>query len=157
MDSELRGVPWETVKHEYIAQWWGTIKQARIQIVKPVIAEMLSKGYNLKDIAIFLKQDSIDRLRKQISLLWGFKGGRCLWGSIPKFLEYIIFKKFTPAEVYKLNYDDMKNDLEKLDYLKFLNEYKKNPNMNLSIFRSLFPDKSQSNFYNWKKKAQKDV
>jgi len=156
MDSKLKGVPWETVRKEYIKQWWGTIKDARIKIVKPIIAEMLSKGYKLKDIAIFLEHDSIDRLRKQISLFWGFKGGLCLWGSIPKFLEYIKFKKFTSAEVYNLNYDSIKKDLESLDYLKFLREYEKNPNMNLSMFRSLFPDKSQSNFYYWKEKAKKD-
>ena len=157
MDSKLKGVPWETVRSEYIAPGWGTFKKAQIKIVKPIIAKMLSDCYSLKDIAIYLEQDSIDRLRKLISLFWGFKGGLCLWGSIPKFLEYIAFKNFTPAEVYKVNYDDIKTELENLDYLKFLAEYKKIPNMNLSMFRSLFPDKSQSNFYNWKKKAQKDI
>ena len=157
MDSELRGVPWETVRKEYIPQWWRTIKNAQIKIVKPIIAKMLSEGYNLKDIAIFLEQDSFERLRKQISLLWAFKGGRALWGTILKFVEYIAFKKLTPNEVYKLKYDDIKDDLEKLDYIKFLSDYKKNPKMSFSMFKSLFPNKSQSTYYSWKKKAEIDV
>ncbi len=156
MDSELKGVPWETVRKEYIPRWWETIKNARITIVKPIIAEMLSECYSLKEMAIYLEQDSIDRLRKQISLLWGFKGGLCLWGSIPKFLEYIRFKKLNPTEVLNLDYDSIKKDLENLDYLKFLREYQKNPKMNLSMFRFLFRKQSQTNFYNWKGKAQKE-
>ncbi len=118
---------------------------------------MLSECYSLKEMAIYLEQDSIDRLRKQISLFWGFKGGLCLWGSIPKFLEYITFKNLTPTEVYNLDYDSIKKNLERLNYLKFLREFKKNPKMNLSMFRFLFPDQSESNFYYWKGKAQKDT
>ncbi len=51
-----------------ISKWWGFINEARIHFVKYSISEILSKGVNLKDIAISLEQDSIDRLRKQISL-----------------------------------------------------------------------------------------
>ncbi|TFG25084.1 MAG: hypothetical protein EU529_02250 [Promethearchaeota archaeon] len=157
MDFELKGVPWETVRKEYIPQWCGSNKDARIIIVKPIIAEMLSEGRSLREIAIYLKQDSIDRLRKQISLFWGFKGGLCLWGGILNFLEYIKFKRLTPIEVYNISYEDIKEDLMKLDYLKFLSEYKKNPNMSLSMFRSLFPDQSQSNYYYWMQKAKKKI
>ncbi|MFX1259931.1 MAG: hypothetical protein ACFFAN_18940 [Promethearchaeota archaeon] len=156
MDSKLRGVPWETVRKEYIKQWWGTSKDALITIVKPVISEMLSRGFNLKRIAISLEHDSIDRLKKQISVCWGFEQSICFWVKILNFLKYIKFKKLTSTEIYNLNYDSMKEDLKRLKYLKFLTEYKKNPNMNLSMFKSLFPDMAHSSFYHWKEKAKKE-
>ncbi len=154
MDKLLKGVPWEIV-NDYISEWWGSIKEARIHIVKYTISKMLSKGVSLKDIAISLKQDSIDRLRKQISLFWGFRGGQCLWGAILKFVKYIKFKKLSPELVYYLNYASIKEELKDLRYLKFLNEYEKNPNMELSKFKSLFPNLSKSTYYNWKNKADK--
>ena len=83
------------------------------------------------------KEDSVMSV---IESTWGWKIGRWI----------------TRIDSIPFPYDSIKNDLENIEYLKFLSEYEKNPNMTLSMFRSLFPGQAKSNFYYWKEKTKKD-
>jgi len=157
MDKKFDGVPWETIRKEYIPEWWRNLRTARILITKPILSKMLAQKKDISQIAKELNHDSLERTRYLIALCWNFKSEKYKWNVIKNFINYIGYKNPSREQLMKLKYDDIKGVLNKIDYLKFLDYYQMHPEMTLKEFYSHFPDISKSNYYYWKKKAEDSI
>ena len=157
MDKMFNGVPWETIRKEYIPEWWGDLHLARLKIAKPRLSQMLAQNRNIISISQELDHDSLERTRYLISLCWNFKSERCKWNTIKKFIEFINFSDLDENALLDLNYEDIKENLSSLNYSKFLEYYQKNPDMTYNDFEQLFPGNSKSNFYYWRNKAKDQI
>ena len=155
IDSEFKGVPWETIRKEYIPEWWGDLLTARKIIAKPIISKMLSQNKNIISISRELNHDSLERTRYLISICWDFRSEKCKGNTIKNFLEFNSIKNLKEEEINKLNYIQIKKDIPILDLLKFLKCYKENPNITFKQFNQLFPNSPKSNFYYWRDKAKR--
>ena len=156
MDFEFNGVPWETIRKEYISEWWGDLLSARKIILKPILSKMLAQKKDIVSISRELNHDSIERTRYLISICWNFKSEKCKWNTIKKFLDYISIKKLKEEEINSLDYNQIKKEISSLNYLKFVNCYQENPNITFKEFNQLFPNSSKTNFYYWRDKAKRE-
>ncbi len=157
MDEKLLGVPWSTIRHEYIPIWWNTnLTGARVKLLKPVLAQCLANKLTLKEIRQKLEFDSLERLLKYICILFPIwcrekKGRKRLINSLR---EFIIEEELSGNEVLSLTHEEIKEGLSNIPFKKFLKVYDNNPNLTLAEFRKKFPNKAKSNYYYWKNKAK---
>ncbi|MFX1260366.1 MAG: hypothetical protein ACFFAN_21150 [Promethearchaeota archaeon] len=107
IDEKVKGMPWPTISG-YITKWWGGLKPAREELMKPLIADGLIADYDYNQISKILGHDSIERLRKYISIFWkipsNVKGD---WTHIDKFISYVRTKNLSKDGIMYISYDQI--------------------------------------------------
>ena len=71
IDEKVEGMPLSTI-NDYIKRWWGGLKPAREELMKPIIAKALACFYNLSEISKILGHNDKELVRKYIHIFWNF-------------------------------------------------------------------------------------
>jgi len=109
IDEKVKGMPWSTI-NDQIIKWWGRLKLAREELMKPMIAEALSAFLEPLQIAEELGHEDTERVRKFIHIFWNFPNSiRGDWTLVDKFRSYIKKNRLSKEEIMQLSDEDIRN------------------------------------------------